>query len=117
MPSFAQRKSSLTKETSNGHSSPSKSPEHYHRTAESVNRQPLSDHHSDQAVETPSLCSYEQPVVHERPKRHRGPTVWGDKDKVVLLVDGKRFSICPLLLTRQPNTMLGRSCDVYVENE
>ncbi|XP_064384225.1 BTB/POZ domain-containing protein 10-like [Halichondria panicea] len=62
-------------------------------------------HHSPQAeyMDPPMTVTYERPKP-----RHRGPPVWGERDKVVLLVDNKRFSICPLLLTREPNTMLGR---------
>ena len=36
-------------------------------------------------------------------------SLWGESEKVVLLVDGKRFMISPHLLMSHPNTMLGRS--------
>lgn len=104
---YTQRKASLNRETSSGHSSPSKSPEHYHRSVSTELERPV-DQHSEHVslVSLNQMCHEQQ--QSERPKRSRGPPVWGDRDKVVLLVDGKRFSICPLLLTRQPNTMLGR---------
>ncbi len=99
LPSFCQAKAAHV--TSSTELSPSSSPDHFqrHSTAEFVR-------HSD-SMET---------SIPVRPKRHHqtavqhrgGVHVWGDRDKVVLLVDEKRFSICPNLLIRQPNTMLGR---------
>ncbi len=59
--------------------------------------------HGAEHIDPPMTVSYECPKP-----RQRGPPVWGDRDKVVLLVDNKRFTICPLLLTKEPNTMLGR---------
>ncbi len=65
------------------------------------------DHRGPSEQLADNQYSYE---VCERPKQrsYKGPHSWGDRDKVTLLVDGKRFNICPLLLTKQPNTMLGR---------
>ncbi len=89
LPLFTQQKLA----TSSTEASPSSSPDHFHRST--TERQ-------SEGMDSASV----------RPKRHRGVGggvhVWGDRDKVVLLVDNKRFSICPILLTRQPNTMLGR---------
>lgn len=45
---------------------------------------------------------------HKPHHQHHG-FGWGDKEKVILSVDGKRFSINPNLLVKHPNTMLGRS--------
>lgn len=42
------------------------------------------------------------------PHHQHGPPSWGDKEKVTLLVDGKRFSMNPNLLVKHSNTMLGR---------
>lgn len=46
-------------------------------------------------------------AYHRSHHQHHG-FGWGEKDKVTLLVDGKRFIINPNLLTKHPNTMLGR---------
>lgn len=44
---------------------------------------------------------------HTTNRHHRGCN-WGDGEKITLLVDSKRFTINPNLLTKHPNTMLGR---------
>lgn len=52
-----------------------------------------------------------QPHVSKSPhttNRHHRGYIWGDGEKVTLLVDNKRFIISPNLLTKHPNTMLGR---------
>ena len=124
MPVVGQRKSSLTKESGSELSSPSKSPDHYQRS--DTLRQPLTDNFDQLSQElNPSLRSplptdhvndhhrmagevhYDRPK-HTRHHHYRHSMAWGDKDKVVLLVDGKRFTFPPALLTKQPNTMLGR---------
>lgn len=127
MPLVGQRKSSLNKESGVEFSSPSKSPDHYHRT--DTLRQPLADNlehlsqDRDPSVRSPLPTDHisdhhhqrmSGEVHHDRPKHtrhhhHRHSAVtWGDKDKVVFLVDGKRFTFPPALLIKQPNTMLGR---------
>lgn len=46
--------------------------------------------------------------VHStKSNRHRG-CIWGENEKVTLVVDSKRFIISPNLLIKHPNTMLGR---------
>ena len=47
-------------------------------------------------------------TCHHRAHHHHHGFGWGEKDKVTLLVDGKRFIINPNMLTKHPNTMLGR---------
>ena len=52
-----------------------------------------------------------QPHISKSPhtmNRHYRGCIWGDGEKVTLLVDSKRFIISPILLTKHPNTMLGR---------
>lgn len=47
-------------------------------------------------------------TYHHKPHHQHHGFGWGEKDKVTLLVDGKRFIINPNLLVKHPNTMLGR---------
>ena len=57
--------------------------------------------HSERSINSASH------TYHRSHHQHHG-FGWGEKDKVTLLVDGKRFIINPNLLTKHPNTMLGR---------
>ena len=52
-------------------------------------------------------------TYHRSHHQHHG-FGWGEKEKVALLVDGKRFIINPNLLVKHPNTMLGRCVCVCV---
>lgn len=54
-----------------------------------------------------SMSSVSHSYYHRAHHQHHG-FGWGEKDKVTLLVDGKRFIINPNMLTKHPNTMLGR---------
>lgn len=47
-------------------------------------------------------------VMNSHHNRHYRGCVWGESEKVTLLVDDKRFMINPNLLIKHPNTMLGR---------
>lgn len=67
---------------------------HPHRLLHSDNTPIHSQHHRFHGLKSTSCTSH----------RHRSI----DNDKVTLLVDGKRFIISPNLLTKHPNTMLGR---------
>ena len=51
-----------------------------------------------------SSHSYHRPHQHH----HQHGFGWGERDKIILLVDGKRFTVNPNLLVKHPNTMLGR---------
>ena len=61
-----------------------------------------------------SVVSSVSHTYHNRSHHHHHGLGWGEKDKVILLVDGKRFSINPNLLVKHPNTMLGRFVTVSV---
>ena len=62
------------------------------------------------ALETQSHGHGEKSVTHTYNRSHHQHHSfgWGEKEKVTLLVDGKRFIINPNLLVKHPNTMLGR---------
>jgi hypothetical protein len=57
-----------------------------------------------------------QSRLHTTGRYHRG-CIWGDGEKVTLLVDGKRFIISPTLLIKHPNTMLGRYVQSFPKAE
>ena len=63
-----------------------------------------SNHQSHHHHSRPGVSLHHGHSIHHQ----HGPPTWGEKEKVALLVDGKRFSVSPHLLTKQPNTMLGR---------
>ena len=58
--------------------------------------------------EAQSHCERSASHAYHRPHHQHHGFGWGEKDKVILLVDGKRFIINPNLLVKHPNTMLGR---------
>ena len=66
--------------------------------------------HGERATPSVSHTYHHRSHLHHQ---HHG-FGWGEKDKVVLLVDGKRFNINPNFLVKHPNTMLGRFVAVAV---
>ena len=125
MPLSTHRRGS--RETSSGHSSPSRAsdppPCHAASHSQTENSQAQSDE-SQERNSSSHVQSHVQERSHTVPERpssaHVTPdrpalshchhkTNWVAGEKVTLLVEGKRFSVSPLLFTKQSNTMLGRS--------